>query len=160
LCTHKVPERNHNGARWDLVPKVEATRRVVQAAAYRTEKRSVSLPRAEGRSIARPSTKRKLSRRPDGCSPSHRYGSSPDRLPFKRRSATQTETRGPLSRTRSNPDFRRLLQEIIEFAHRMKYHRLDIVFCDGLRREAAVVAKVLSRQGFEVVPAGSDAPAA
>jgi len=52
------------------------------------------------------------------------------------------------------------LQEIIEFAHRMKYHRLDIVFCDGLRREAAVVAKVLSRQGFEVVPAGSDAPAA
>jgi uncharacterized metal-binding protein len=45
------------------------------------------------------------------------------------------------------------LQEIIEFAHRMGYHRLGLVFCEGLRREAAAVARVLSRQGFEVVSA-------
>jgi uncharacterized metal-binding protein len=45
------------------------------------------------------------------------------------------------------------LQEIIEFAHKMKYRRLGIVFCDGLRREAGAVARVLKKQGFEVVSA-------
>jgi uncharacterized metal-binding protein len=45
------------------------------------------------------------------------------------------------------------LQEIIEFAGRMGFKRLGIVFCDGLRREAGAVAKVLKKQGFEVVSA-------
>jgi uncharacterized metal-binding protein len=45
------------------------------------------------------------------------------------------------------------IQEIIEFARRMGYRRLGIVFCDGLRREAGAVAKVLRKQGFEVVSA-------
>jgi uncharacterized metal-binding protein len=45
------------------------------------------------------------------------------------------------------------LQEIIEFARRMEFTRLGIVFCDGLRREAGAVAKVLKKQGFEVVSA-------
>ena len=45
------------------------------------------------------------------------------------------------------------LQEIVEFARKMKYERLGIVFCDGLRREAGAVAKVLKKQGFEVVSA-------
>ncbi len=43
------------------------------------------------------------------------------------------------------------LQEIIEFAGKMKYKRLGFVFCDGLRREAASVTRVLENQGFEVV---------
>jgi uncharacterized metal-binding protein len=43
------------------------------------------------------------------------------------------------------------LQEIVEFARKMKYRRLGVVFCDGLRREAAAVTRVLEKQGFEVV---------
>ena len=45
------------------------------------------------------------------------------------------------------------LQEIIEFAGRMGFKRLGIVFCDGLRREANAVAKVFKKQGFQVVSA-------
>jgi len=45
------------------------------------------------------------------------------------------------------------IQEIIEFARRMDFNRLGIVFCDGLRREAGAVARVLKKQGFEVVSA-------
>ncbi len=43
------------------------------------------------------------------------------------------------------------LQETIEFARRMNFKRLGIVFCDGLRREASAVARVLKKQAFEVV---------
>ena len=45
------------------------------------------------------------------------------------------------------------LQEIIEFAGKMEFERLGIVFCEGLRREAGAVARVLKKQGFEVVSA-------
>ncbi len=41
--------------------------------------------------------------------------------------------------------------EIVEFAHRMNYRRLGLVFCVGLRREAKVVERFLSSHGFEVV---------
>lgn len=43
------------------------------------------------------------------------------------------------------------IQEICEFAQRMKYRRLGLVFCSGLIREAATVARILEEQGFEVV---------
>jgi uncharacterized metal-binding protein len=43
------------------------------------------------------------------------------------------------------------IQEIIEFAQKMKYKRLGFVFCVGLRKEARVVEKLLSSNGFEVV---------
>jgi uncharacterized metal-binding protein len=45
------------------------------------------------------------------------------------------------------------IQEIIEFARKMSFRRLGIVFCDGLRREAGAVARILEAQGFEVVSA-------
>jgi uncharacterized metal-binding protein len=45
------------------------------------------------------------------------------------------------------------IQEIIEFARKMDFRRLGIVFCEGLRREAAAVAGILEKQGFEVVSA-------
>jgi uncharacterized metal-binding protein len=45
------------------------------------------------------------------------------------------------------------IQEIIEFAGKMGFKRLGVVFCDGLRREAGAVARVLEKQGFEVVSA-------
>jgi uncharacterized metal-binding protein len=43
--------------------------------------------------------------------------------------------------------------ETIEFAHRMNYKRLGLVFCIGLVKEARVVEKLLSSEGFEVVSA-------
>jgi len=45
------------------------------------------------------------------------------------------------------------IEETIEFARRMGYRRLGLAFCIGLRREAAVVEKVFSGAGFEVVSA-------
>jgi len=43
------------------------------------------------------------------------------------------------------------IQEIYEFARKMRYTRLGLVFCIGLYREAAVVARILQNQGFETV---------
>ena len=41
--------------------------------------------------------------------------------------------------------------ETIEFAKKMKYKRLGLVFCGGLQKEARVVEKLFSSNGFEVV---------
>jgi uncharacterized metal-binding protein len=41
--------------------------------------------------------------------------------------------------------------EIYEFAKRMGYRRLGLVFCVGLKSEAAIVNNILEKQGFEVV---------
>lgn len=43
--------------------------------------------------------------------------------------------------------------EIVEFAKKMKYQRLGLVFCIGLRKEAKVVESILTTHGFEVVSA-------
>ena len=43
------------------------------------------------------------------------------------------------------------IQEICEFARKMGYTRLGLVFCIGLYREAAVVARILQNQGLETV---------
>ncbi len=43
--------------------------------------------------------------------------------------------------------------ETIEFAHRMNYQRLGLVFCLGLTQEAKVVENLFSADGFEVVSA-------
>jgi uncharacterized metal-binding protein len=43
------------------------------------------------------------------------------------------------------------IQEICEFAAKMKYTRLGLISCIGLSKEAAVVAEILKTQGFEVV---------
>ena len=42
------------------------------------------------------------------------------------------------------------LREVAEFAKRMGYQKLGIGFCGGLADEAAVVATLLRKQGFEV----------
>jgi uncharacterized metal-binding protein len=42
------------------------------------------------------------------------------------------------------------IQEIYEFAHKMNYKRLGLVFCVGLRNEAKVVGKLFKVQGFEL----------
>ncbi len=43
------------------------------------------------------------------------------------------------------------IQEICEFAKKMNYHRLGLIFCIGLAREAKMVSDILSKQGFKVV---------
>ena len=43
------------------------------------------------------------------------------------------------------------LREVAEFAKRMGYTRLGMGFCVGLHKEAAIVDRVLRKQGFEVV---------
>lgn len=43
--------------------------------------------------------------------------------------------------------------EVIEFAKKMNYRRLGLVFCIGLRKEAKIVEKIFSSAGFEMVSA-------
>jgi uncharacterized metal-binding protein len=43
------------------------------------------------------------------------------------------------------------MEEICEFAHRMNYQRLGLVFCAGLKKEAAIVEEILRNNGFEIV---------
>jgi uncharacterized metal-binding protein len=45
------------------------------------------------------------------------------------------------------------LQETIEFANRMNYHRLGLAFCMGLRKEAQRIERLLCDKGFDVVSA-------
>lgn len=45
------------------------------------------------------------------------------------------------------------MQEVCEFAHKMGYRRLGLVFCAGLIQEAAKVEAILKIHGFEVVSA-------
>lgn len=41
--------------------------------------------------------------------------------------------------------------ELVEFARRMGYHRLGLIFCIGLKKEANVVHRIFETNGFEVV---------
>lgn len=43
------------------------------------------------------------------------------------------------------------VQEIIEFARKMEYHRLGVAFCNGLHQEATIFCKILEDHGFDVV---------
>lgn len=43
------------------------------------------------------------------------------------------------------------LVEVMEFAGRMHFTRLALVFCIGLRNEAAVVAQLFEKEGFDVL---------
>jgi len=43
------------------------------------------------------------------------------------------------------------LVEIIEFSEKMRYRRIGLIFCFGLRQEARIVGKIFSSRGLEVV---------
>lgn len=43
------------------------------------------------------------------------------------------------------------LEELFEFSHRLGFRRLGMAFCGGMIHEAAVLADLLERQGFEVI---------
>ncbi len=53
----------------------------------------------------------------------------------------------PEGRTPRNPR----IEEVVQFARKMGYHRLGVAFCNGLRQEARIVDDILRRRGFEVV---------
>lgn len=41
--------------------------------------------------------------------------------------------------------------EVVEFARRMGYKKLGLIFCNGLREEARIVNEILETNGFEMV---------
>ena len=41
--------------------------------------------------------------------------------------------------------------ETVEFARRMNYKKLGLAFCNGLRKEAAIINEILINNGFEVI---------
>ena len=41
--------------------------------------------------------------------------------------------------------------EVVEFAHRMNYKKLALIFCNGLRQEARIVNEIMEINGFEMV---------
>jgi len=45
------------------------------------------------------------------------------------------------------------IEEIMEFSKKMKYKRLGLAFCIGLRAEAKTAEKIFSSRGFEIVSA-------
>ena len=53
----------------------------------------------------------------------------------------------PEGKTPRNPR----VEEIAQFAKKMGYRKLGIAFCDGLRKEAKVLTKILENRGFDVV---------
>lgn len=81
------------------------------------------------------------------------YKNDPGLMEFARQSALQ-EAEGYANREcgydRVRPSMTRI-EEIMAFARKMKYKRLGLAFCIGLRREAAVVEKIFSAHGFEVI---------
>ncbi|SPF35514.1 conserved hypothetical protein [Syntrophobacter sp. SbD1] len=41
--------------------------------------------------------------------------------------------------------------EVIEFAKKMTYHKVALIFCVGLRREASIVHKIFDNHGLDVI---------
>ena len=70
------------------------------------------------------------------------------------RQASLQEASGYMNRDQGYARIRPIkprIVETVEFAHRMGYSRLGLVFCMGLRHEASIVNRVLETNGFEVV---------
>lgn len=83
------------------------------------------------------------------------YATRPDVKEFARQASIQ-EGEGYLNRELGYSRVRAAktrMEEIIEFAGRMKYERLGLAFCIGLRNEAKVVESLLASRGFQVVSA-------
>ena len=43
------------------------------------------------------------------------------------------------------------IQETIEFAQKMKFKRICLIFCIGMRKEAEIIHKIFSDNGFETI---------
>jgi uncharacterized metal-binding protein len=81
------------------------------------------------------------------------FEENPDFREFARQASIQ-EGEGYGSREEGYAKVRPIkprIVEIVEFAKRMGYSRLGLVFCVGLRKEAAVVQEIFETNGLEVV---------
>ena len=80
-------------------------------------------------------------------------GSAPEELDFARNASIQEA----VSHAGRDGDPDKLLPakprivEIVEFAKRMSYRKIGLIFCGGSRKEAAVVQEILETNSFEVV---------
>jgi uncharacterized metal-binding protein len=43
------------------------------------------------------------------------------------------------------------IQETVEFARRMKFRRICLIFCIGMRREAEIIHEIFTANGFEAI---------
>jgi uncharacterized metal-binding protein len=78
---------------------------------------------------------------------------SPDVREFARQASIQ-EAEGYCNREKGYGSVRPAkprIVEIIEFARKMKYRRVALVFCVGLRREAAIVHEIFEGQRLDVI---------
>ena len=78
---------------------------------------------------------------------------SEDHIEFARQASIQ-EAEGYTDREKGYECVRPIktrIEEIIEFARRMRYKKLGLAFCNGLRKETAVIDEILKTNGFEVV---------
>lgn len=69
------------------------------------------------------------------------------------RVATQVERAGYEWQDGGLHTVRPRIVELVDFARRMRYTKLGLVFCLGFRKEAAITEKILATNGFEVVSA-------
>jgi uncharacterized metal-binding protein len=79
--------------------------------------------------------------------------SLPDVREFARQASIQ-EAEGYCGRDKGYRSVRPIkprIVEIIEFAKRMEYRKVALVFCVGLRREAAIVHEIFEAQGLTVI---------
>ncbi len=78
---------------------------------------------------------------------------SPDVREFARQASIQ-EAEGYCNREKGYESVRPVkprIVEIIEFALKMKYQKVALVFCVGLRREAAIVHEIFEAQELDVI---------
>ena len=81
------------------------------------------------------------------------FKANPDVLEFARQASIQ-ESEGYGNKELGYAYLRPIkprIQEIIEFAQKMNYRRICLAFCVGLRKEAEIVEKIFSDNGFEVI---------
>ncbi len=87
------------------------------------------------------------------------YKNDPALMEFARQSSIQ-ESEGYANREAGYENVRPAMtriEEITAFARKMDYQRLGLAFCIGLRKEAAVVEKIFSARGFEIISAACKA---
>jgi uncharacterized metal-binding protein len=78
---------------------------------------------------------------------------NPDILEFARQASLQ-EREAYSENINETPDkypIKTRIQETVEFAKKMKFHRICLVFCIGMYNEAKIINTILSDHGFEAI---------
>lgn len=70
---------------------------------------------------------------------------------FMRKSLQQVANGYQVDEERKPFPVKNRLEEIIDFYHRLEYHKIGLAFCTGLEDDARLFAKILVKEGFKVV---------